>query len=104
MANGGKITRDHKRSIKETGSGCYVCLGPQSIFKPLGKWACEWGGCKAGNDAHMAYCHVKGCNGLPPLEHRESQAEAQQKHEGLKVGAAPYVPPAKRGAKGGAKG
>ena len=103
--NGKKLTKDHHRVIFETASGCFVCDGPQNAFKPLGKWTCPREGCDTENFAHMAYCHKKGCSGLPKYEFRESQAAIQQKRSDLKAGTAPYVPPSKRGANGGgAKG
>ena len=97
------VYNDHKRAVFDALSGCVICDGPKSIFKHLGLWECNWKNCAGTqNRPEDAYCREKGCGGLPPSKHREGQAAAQQKHQkkhSLKVGAAPYVPPAKRGGK-----
>ena len=96
------IFNDHHRSVFETASGCMVCDGPQSWYKPLGDWICSKRECGANNRPHNARCFKK-CGGLPEPDHIDKQAEAQRAHRGLKPGAAPYVPPGKRAAAAGAK-
>ena len=82
MAYGKKVTNDHKRAVFETASGCFACDGPLSIFKRLGEWSCDWKGCGGtANRPNNAYCYKKGCGGLPPLQHGEEQAVAQEKHK-----------------------
>ena len=95
------VFNDHHRSVFETASGCLVCDGPQSWYKPLGDWICTKRECGASNRPHNARCFKK-CGGLPEPDHIDGQAEAQRAHKGLKPGAAPYIPPGKRAAAAGA--
>ena len=100
-----KTCNDHKREYFES-SG--VMVPGHRPYSALGEWPCDQPDCPATtNRSGRAFCHMFGCNGRPDKKYMEKQSKLQQKwkaEKALTPGAAPYVPPGRRGKAAGKDG